>query len=157
MIQLVNILYKYIRFLRFLSQVTDLPGKSSAGILKISSPETALVTSKHGSSQGGIPMGYVWQIYLSFGCFFWFSCRKMYQSHEWYGNEMMTLIFSFSYVSLLKYMLSAENLFLVEMEGFFVHTLPVGGFNPFEKYFRQIGNLPQFSGLEIKHIWVATS
>ena len=76
----------------------------------------------------------------------------MYQSHEWYGNEMMTLIFSFSYVSLLKYMLSAENLFLVEMEGFFVHTLPVGGFNPFEKYFRQIGNLPQFSGLEIKHI-----
>ena len=60
---------------------------------------------------------------------------------------MMTLMFSFSYVSLLKYMLSAENLLLVEIDGFFVHTLLVGGFNPFETYFRQIGFIfPNFSG-----------
>ena len=36
-----------------------------------------------------------------------------------------------------------------------IHYL-VGGFNPFEKYARQTGNLPQV-GVNIKHIWVATN
>ena len=31
----------------------------------------------------------------------------------------------------------------------------VGGFNPVEKYARQIGSFPQFSGWK-KHVWVAT-
>ena len=33
----------------------------------------------------------------------------------------------------------------------------VGGFNPFEKYDRQIGSFPQGFGVKIKNIWVATT
>ena len=32
----------------------------------------------------------------------------------------------------------------------------VDGFNPLQKYDRQIGSLPQFSGWK-KHVWVATT
>ena len=35
-------------------------------------------------------------------------------------------------------------------------VITVGGFNPFEKYARQIGSFPQV-GVNIKNIWVATT
>ncbi len=37
------------------------------------------------------------------------------------------------------------------------HYIPVGGFNPFEKYARQIGSFPPGIGVKIKNIWVATT
>ena len=40
----------------------------------------------------------------------------------------------------------------MEKKTSYSQTLLVGGFNPSEKYARQIGNLPQV-GMNIKHIW----
>ena len=60
-------------------------------------------------------------------------------------------------IHLLKY--DSHNISMTHSEFWvnsFIWSYLVGGFNPFEQYARQNGNLPQI-GVNIKNIWVATT